>query len=235
MKFRTYLRLAGTALLAVTLSACTMGATPAPEQDVSAIQTQALQLVLTQAAMQQTQTAMAIPPSPMPTSTIGVPTATAGFQATFPVVTPGTGTPFAFNTPATGFTPIASPVPTSGDTCHRLEFIMDVTVPDGTVFRPGQDFEKVWRVVNSGTCAWDDGYVLTYLGGKLDGYNVPIKLSKDFVQPGQTKDYGVNLTASCTRDHYEECWRMKDDGGFFFGSYLCVVIDVKGDKTGGCP
>jgi len=230
MKSRTYIRLTVTALLAITLTACTMGAAVEPTQDTSAIQTQALQLVLTQAAMQQTQTAMAIPPSPLPTSTVATqPITTVGIQTqpTFPVITPGTGTPFAFNTPSTGFTPLASPAPTSGDTCHRLDFVADITVPDGTVFKPGADFEKIWRVINSGTCTWDDGYVLVYMGGKLDGYNVPITQTKDFVLPGQTKDFGVKLTASLTPDHYNECWRMKDDGGFFFGSFLCVVIDVK--------
>ncbi len=230
MKPRKYIWLAVTGLLALILSACNIGAAPAaPTQDTSAIQTQALALVLTQSAMQQTQTALAIPPSPLPTNTIVIPpTATTGFQATFPVFTPGTGTPFAFNTPATGFTPLAStPVPTSTDSCHKLSFVADITVPDGTVFKPGTDFQKVWRVMNSGTCAWDDGYVLVYMGGKLDGYNVPIKLKKDFVQPGETKDFAVNLTASLTENHYEECWRMKDDGGNFFGSFLCVVIDVK--------
>ena len=59
MKFRKSIWLTVMALLAVTLSACTLGSTPAPTQDTSAIQTQALELVLTQSAMQQTQTAMA--------------------------------------------------------------------------------------------------------------------------------------------------------------------------------
>lgn len=236
MKSRKYIWLGITGLLTLILSACNVGAAQEPTQDASAIQTQALALVLTQSAMQQTQTAMAIPPSPQPTNTVAIPpTATTGFQPTFPVFTPGTGTPFAFNTPATGFTALAStPIPTSTDSCHRLDFVADVTVPDGSVFRPGADFDKVWRVQNSGTCAWDDGYVLVYLGGKLDGANIPIKQTKDFVKPGETHDFGLTLTASCTPNHYEECWRMKDDGGNFFGSFLCVVIDVKGDPVGGC-
>lgn len=229
MKFRKPIWLAVMALLAMTISACTLGSTPAPTQDTSAIQTQALELVLTQSAMQQTQTAMAVPPSPIPSPAfVAPPTATQGGVPTFaPVGGSGTGTPFAFNTPSTGFTPLASPVPTSGDTCHKLEFVADVTVPDGTVFKPGEDFKKTWRVINSGTCKWDDGYVLVYQGGKLDGYNIAIDKTDEFVDPGQVVDYSVNLTASLTEDKYNECWRMKDDGGFYFGSYLCVVIEVK--------
>jgi hypothetical protein len=236
MKSRKYLWLAAIALLAVILSSCTLGAAPEPTEDASAIQTQALQLVLTQAAMQQTQTAMAIPPSPQPTATVlGSPTATFGLQPTFPVFTPGTGTPFAFNTPSTGFTALApTAAATSTDSCHRLSFVADVTVPDGTVFRPGETFTKTWRVQNAGTCTWDDGYVLTYLGGSLGGRNIPLNSRDDFVSPGDQQDYSVTLNASCTPQKYEECWRMKDDGGFFFGSYLCVVIEVKGDPVGGC-
>jgi hypothetical protein len=229
MRFRKYIWPTVMAVLVMILNACNMGAAPAPTQDTSAIQTQAMELVLTQSAMQQTQTAMAVPPSPLPSPTFSLPpTATqGGVPQLTPVGTPGAGTPFAFNTQPSGFTPLASPVPTSGETCHRLDFIEDVTIPDGTVLKPGQDFQKIWRVINSGTCAWDDGYVLVYQGGKLDGYNVKIEKTKDFVQPGQVKDFGVDLTASLTEDHYEECWRMRDDGGFYFGSYLCVVIDVK--------
>jgi hypothetical protein len=88
--------------------------------------------------------------------------------------------------------------------------------------------------MNSGTCTWDDGYVLTYLGGTLGGKSIPINSRDDFVSPGEQQDFSIGLNASCTPKRYEECWRMKDDGGFFFGSYLCVVIEVQGDPVGGC-
>ncbi len=218
-------------LSAVVLSACTMGATPAPTQDPGAVQTQAMEIVATQLAMQQTQTAMAFSPTPqatltpLATATVAPPTfASVGGSTT---TTPGTGTPFAFNTPAAGFTAVASPVPTqAGTPCNEAIFISE-TVPDGTVFKPGKNFEKAWQVQNGGTCMWDEGYVLRYLGGSLDGYDIELKKSSDFVGPGEMQVFKVNLTASLVPNVYQECWRMQDDKGYYFGTYLCVKIEVK--------
>jgi hypothetical protein len=47
------------------------------------------------------------------------------------------------------------------------------------------------------------------------------------VAPGKTHDFGVDLTAPLTPNTYEDCWKMKDDHGFFFGTYLCANIVVK--------
>lgn len=210
MQFRKPVWLAALFLLPVILTACNMGATPAPTQDVGAIQTQAMQLVVTQFAMQQTQTAMAVSPTPLPSFTPPV------------SVTPG-----AFPTPAAGLTPLASPVATLiGDKCHQSAFVADVTVPDGTEFKPGEDFEKAWSIQNTGSCMWDDGYVLKYLGGKLDGYDVPIDQTREFVKPGEIREFKVNLTAPLAEGYYEDCWKMVDDGGYFFGTPLCVKIVV---------
>ncbi|MBI5841188.1 MAG: hypothetical protein HZB19_13910 [Chloroflexi bacterium] len=227
-------------LSAVVLSACTMGATPAPTQDPGAVQTQAMEIVATQLAMQQTQTAMAFSPTPqatltpLATATVAPPTfaSVGGSTTTTPVgvgtvATPGVGTPFAFNTPAAGFTAAASPVPTqAGTPCNEAIFISE-TVPDGTVFKPGKNFEKAWQVQNGGTCMWDEGYVLRYLGGSLDGYDIELKKSSDFVGPGEMQVFKVNLTASLVPNVYQECWRMQDDKGYYFGTYLCVKIEVK--------
>jgi len=46
---------------------------------------------------------------------------------------------------------------------------LDITIPDGTVLRPGQPFTKIWRVRNSGTDAWPDDTVMVFVGGdKMD-------------------------------------------------------------------
>jgi hypothetical protein len=40
---------------------------------------------------------------------------------------------------------------------------MEATIPDSTPFAPDTLFRKTWRVRNSGTCAWDSSYRLTFL------------------------------------------------------------------------
>jgi hypothetical protein len=224
MKFTKLIWLA--ILTALLLNACSMGATPAPTQDVGAIQTQAMGLVVTQVAMQQTQTALAIPPTEMPTLT-PLPTATLGNIPTYSPILPGTGTPFAFNTPAIGFTPLASVAPTQAvDACNNSAYVSE-TIPDGTVFKPGIKFEKSWTIQNIGTCTWDEGYVFRYQGGTLGGYSIPLVKSSDFVHPGKMQTFKVNLIASLAEREYTECWKMQDDKGYYFGTYLCVKIVVK--------
>jgi Ig-like domain-containing protein len=215
--------------LTVLLSACNIGATPAPTQDLGAIYTQAADLVATQFALQQTQTALAVPPSPIPSPTSQPP-------ATFPVGTAfGASTPFGGSTPfgavtqPGGFFPtatIAALATASGPVCNDSRFISE-DIPDGTVMKPGQEFEKTWYLQNAGTCTWDDGYVFTYQGGTLDGYSLKIKDTSQFVKPGDTATFTVSLTASLEPQKYTDCWKMKDDRGNYFGTYACVTIVVQ--------
>ncbi len=221
-------------LSAIVLSACGAGATAEPTQDLGAIQTQAIQTVVAQFNQQLTQTAAAVSPT-VPASLTPLATATLGTQPTFAPVggststatTPGVGTPFAFNTPASGFTPIASPVQTqSGPVCNDSAFVEDVTIPDGTEIHPGFNFTKSWLIKNTGTCMWDEGYVLVYQGGVFDGYDVPLKDPHDFVKPGDTHKFELNLTAPLKEGEAQDCWKMKADNGEYFGTYLCVKVMV---------
>ena len=103
MKFQKIRWAIGYMALAIILSSCNLGATPAPTQDVGAIQTQAFSMVLTQVAAAST-------PTPLPTNT-PEPTATLSAPPTFAPIGGGVETPFPFNTPLPGLTPLAlSPV-----------------------------------------------------------------------------------------------------------------------------
>jgi hypothetical protein len=212
----------------LVLSACNIGATPEPTMDASVVYTSAAQTLIADFNIKQTQTALAAPPTPLPTNTLA---------PTFPVPVnpqPGPGTPgltpLAPNlTPLVPSTPVSLFTPTSaGPLCNDAVYIADVTVPDGTVMKPGEDFEKTWAVKNSGTCTWDEGYSLVFVAGdKMDGYDLPIKTRSQFVDPGETVNMTVLLTAHLAPGVYEGCWRMRDDKGYYFGTYLCYKIEVK--------
>ena len=77
----------------------------------------------------------------------------AGTQSGF-TATPGLPLPTASGTSATatnlpGF---ASPVPVSR--CDAMQFLGDVTYPDGSSVTRNNTFVKTWRIKNIGTCAW---------------------------------------------------------------------------------
>jgi hypothetical protein len=177
-----------------------------------------------------TNTALALPTSALPTTAAGT-TPTAGAGGALPTLSFNT-TPNT--TPIAGFTPISgspvAPVSTvAANTCHNSAYVADVTIPDGTVLKPGADFVKTWRVQNTGTCAWDEGYKLVFIAGDraIDPASFEITSSADFVEAGATDDLSVDLTAPEAEGSYSATWKMQTDTGEFFGTPLTVVIEVR--------
>ena len=227
-----------TVLLAVmmTLSACNVGASPSPTLDVNAINTAIVGTTIAQLSAQFTQTALAMPPTNTPTPTnTALPLSTATTDGALPTVSFASVTPGGA-TPLPGFTQLASPAAPAGatqptgDSCNNSVFEGDITIPDGSVVAPGTNFQKVWKIRNTGTCLWDDGYTLVYIGGStpnLDPYNFEFKKNSDFVSSGEAIDIGLNLTTPCTPGKYEGHWRMRNDQGYYFGTILSVYVEVK--------
>lgn len=240
MFFRKSPRLILLTLLAAALilSACNVGAAPSPTLDVNAINTAIVGTTVAQFSAQFTQTALAAPTNtPIPTNTpqdlptFALPTLDTG---ALPTVSFNT-TPGAAVTPLPGFTQLASPVAPAatqvlGDSCNNSAFEGDVTIADGTVVKGGEDFQKIWKLRNTGTCTWDEGYALVYIGGSdpdLDPYNFEFKNSGDFVAGGEAVNIALNLTAPCAVGKYEGHWRMRNDSGYYFGTIVSVYIEVK--------
>ncbi len=227
---------------ALLLTSCNVGATPAPTLDINAMNTAIVGTTVAQLSGQFTQTAMAAPTNTTaPTEALAtVPTVaspTLANSGPTPTVNPAALPTFSFvNTPVVGATQAPS-LPTSaapataslGDACNNSIFVADITIPDGTILKPGEDFTKVWRIQNTGNCRWDEGYRFVFIGGdrKMDPIDFEIKLSKDFVEPGATKDFGIPLTAPLAEGKYQGTWRMQSDGGFYFGQIVSVFFEVK--------
>lgn len=236
--------------VALTLTACNMGATPAPTVDINTINTAAYNTAMAQISVQNTQTALAAPSATSsPTVTSAVPQATIVLPGNGTVApTVGIGTPFSLNpasttttntTPLAGFTPLGSPaVPIAaattaslGDACSNSAFEGDITIPDGSVMKPGENFTKVWKLRNTGSCTWDEGFTLVYIGGTgkaLDPYNYKFGKGNggDLIASGEAIDIAINLSAPCAIGEYEGHWRMQNDKGYYFGTILSVYIKV---------
>jgi hypothetical protein len=226
-----------TALLFFLLTACSMGATPAPTVDVNAISTAAVQTAMGQLSAQFTQTALAAPSATsMPTNTLPpafqLNTADASAVATSSGALP---TVSFNNTPLPGFTPLPSAAPPAGptsslgDECNNNVFEGDVTIPDGTVMKPGEDFIKTWAIKNTGNCTWDEGYAFIFVGGdrEIDPIDIEFKKSSDFVDPGEGVSISVPLTAPLKEGKYTGTWRMRTDSGYYFGTPVTVNFEVK--------
>ena len=95
--------------------------------------------------------------------------------------------------------------------------------------KPGEDFVKTWQIRNTGTCTWDEGYVLVFIGGDraIDPVDYEFKRASDFVAAGESVQLSVPLTAPLTPGKYQGTWRMQSDSGYYFGTPLTVIIEVR--------
>jgi len=202
----------------MTLSACKSGkqadTTPTPEP----------QAVFTAAALtaQARMTELAaITPSPLPstptmTHVAGTATATLQLVATTPTAT--------------------APAAVSGS--DRVEFVADLTVPDGTIFKPGEKFTKTWRLMNAGTATWTTAYSLAFFGGEQMGGAALTPLTLQ-VPAGQTVDLSIQLTAPSKEGKYTSYWMLRNAAGTNFGmgsnadGAFYVQINVAGSAATG--
>jgi hypothetical protein len=122
--------------------------------------------------------------------------------------------PTATSVPPT-FTPVFTATPLSY--CGWIQFIKDISVPDGSAFAPGETFTKTWRLKNIGTCAWTSETKLVFINGsQLDGPSAAAL--PGYVGPGQTVDVSVTLTAPSESGHYTGYWMLRGADGSLFGT-----------------
>lgn len=152
------------------------------------------------------------------TSTPGLPLPTAS-----PIQPPATSTPFIV--PSAGALPVSR--------CDAAAFVKDISVSDGTTFSRGATFTKTWRLQNAGTCSWTSSYALVFVSG--DALNGPAVVSMPGnVNPGQTIDLSVNLTAPNQDGHFRGYWKLRNASNALFGigsnadTAFWVDINVKG-------
>ncbi len=190
--------LAGIITLSVWGSSINSHATPTVSVD--AIYTSAYQTVAAAQTAQQASLPTSAPsPSPFPS---------------LPVASP-----LPINTLV-----IASPTGAIAQGCDGSTYVSDVTIPDGTTMTPGQTFTKTWAVQNSGTCTWNTAYKLMFVfGTAMNGTSVAVAQS---IAPGAQTQLSANLVAPATPGNYTGSWKMQNDKGQYFGTYLTVVINV---------
>jgi hypothetical protein len=162
--------------------------------------------------------------SPQPSDTESVDT-TATLDPNLEV----TDTPEPSNTPQPDTpTPSDTPIP-----CNLAKFITDVTIPDGTIFEPGETFTKTWRLKNVGSCAWTSGYDIVFSGGDAMDAPASVQLTSGTVNPGQNVDVSVDMTAPAAEGTYRGNWKLREPGDELFGiensssGFFWVEIEVE--------
>jgi hypothetical protein len=226
-------------LTVAALSSCSLGqaaASPtATAVDVNAVMTSAAATAFVQLTGIAAQASSTTPPTLA--STIAPTQAPTQDQALL-LLTPtdaAGGLPIVESTPTLQFgltvvpslTPFATPGSGTIVTCFNSKYISDVTIPDGTVLKPNEKFTKVWRIQNTGTCNWDQGFGLTLWAGPSMGGSAIYFSGKDKpVVPGGIVDLGIEMRAPPQPGDYVAHWTMIGDQGKTFGADLTVFIKV---------
>jgi hypothetical protein len=199
-------------LIVLSISACNL---PSGTPDAAAT----LQAIYTA----QAATVQVIQTQGGPTSTpVSFPT------VQFPTLPPSTGVPTVTPFPQKSSTPITR--------CDWAAFIKDVTISDGTVLAPATQFTKTWRLENIGTCSWTSSYALVFSSGNVMSGPTTVSLPGN-VNPGQTVDISINLTAPSAEGSYRGYWLLRNASGVVFGigdsaqNPFYVDIKVAGSMT----
>ena len=168
------------------------------------------------------------PGGPAPTATpatsaAATPTQAAPSPTPEPPAAPATA-------PAPTAVPTSAPAAAQPANCvDKAAFDSDVTVPDHTVFDPGEKFQKTWRVQNAGTCAWQ-GYTLVFDSG--DKMSAPLSTALPTVKPNEYVEITVDMAAPADGGSHIGRWMFQNSAGQRFGlsvpatGALWVWIDV---------
>jgi polar amino acid transport system substrate-binding protein len=131
-------------------------------------------------------------------------------------------------TPTPG-APVITPVPPVG-CLLGMTYINDLTIPDFTNMNPGESFQKGWTIQNTGTCTWDTGYSLVYVGSEpVDGVlSAGPTIISGTVQPAVNYDIYVDLVAPEQAGKYKGYYTMRAPNGTLFGDRIWAAVKVVG-------
>ncbi|GAA4577289.1 NBR1-Ig-like domain-containing protein [Planotetraspora kaengkrachanensis] len=134
--------------------------------------------------------------------------------------------------------PTAAPVFTSAEgTVPRIAgdksvFVADVTIPDGTVVAPGQQFTKTWEIANIGTVPWHGRFLeRAPLPADNGTCSTPGKVRIPDTEPGAHVRISVAVMAPDDPGSCWVGWKMVDgeDRPFLPGSRpIYFVVNVAG-------
>lgn len=192
--------------LGIILSAC--GGPKEPTPDANLIYTQAaetVQVQLTQTAAAQPTATQTNTPAPTatprptePAPTLPVPGEST--QATAQIGLPGLNT--------------ATPAPASLP--DKAEWVSN-DPQDGIIKRPGEKFDLVWVMKNTGTTTWTTKYTYRYYAGDKLHENANSYFFPKDVKPGDTVELRIDAIAPDTAGSKYALWVLTTSEGANYG------------------
>jgi hypothetical protein len=117
--------------------------------------------------------------------------------------------------------------------CNNAAYVRDVTIEDGTVLAPGGVFTKTWTLSNTGSCTWSKHFLVVFDNGDgMDGSGTEIGHK---VEPGESAEVSVVLTAPDDEGTYTGYWQLANTSGIAFGERIYVQIVVSDQAATSTP
>lgn len=129
--------------------------------------------------------------------------------ATLPPTQAGYAPPTVTVTPGVTSTPTFA-VTIDPNCKDSAALVRDVTIPDGTVIKPGETFMKTWEFINNGSCPWY-GYAVKFAAG--DQMNAPLSAPIPTTLLNQPALVSVELTAPTENGSYTGYFTLNDPNG----------------------
>ncbi len=103
-------------------------------------------------------------------------------------------------------------------------YVHDLII-DGTQVDANQPITQAWTIRNTGSSAWDAGYLLVFESGVRlgDSDTIPVPPTA----PGAEATIPLTFDAPTTPGNYRSNWRLRNSAGQPFGQRLWVDITVK--------
>ncbi len=108
---------------------------------------------------------------------------------------------------------------------NEATYEADVTIEDGSILVCGQAFKKIWRIRNTGSTTWGDGYELAFFADTALGTVNSVPLPS--AEPGESVQVAVDMIVPSSPGIYRSTWKPRTPTGAFFPSEQWVQIDAR--------
>jgi hypothetical protein len=187
--------------------------TSMPTQDMNPFRTEVAATVFAQVTHD-----LALTPSttPIPSSTATTTPTTTPVQPTSPVASPSLTVT------------LATAIPTAV-LADRAQWVSQ-SIPDESVFAPGETFTMTWQLKNVGASTWKPTYLLRYYSGDLFGAPKEIVVGKE-VLPGATVEITLKMKAPGAAGNYRSDWVLSSETRSNFKDAVFLKITVAAPPT----
>jgi hypothetical protein len=117
---------------------------------------------------------------------------------------------------------VAVPTPACS---NILTFLEDVSIPDGSLVKPGEALDKRWLVQNNGSCNWNEQYRLKLISGPAMGVSAEQALYP--ARSGTQAILRILFSAPVEPGIARSSWQAVSPLGEAFGDPIYIEVFVE--------